>query len=101
MHTIKAKTGQHLLSRFLFYAIATVLDDSDVLGLQAFLALRNGELYALSFFQIAVTITNDGIEVDEYIFATCTFNETVAFATIEPFDCTLFFLRHDLELLSS
>jgi hypothetical protein len=32
--------------------------------------------------------------MDEYIFFAFTaFNETVAFATIEPFDCTLFFFR--------
>jgi hypothetical protein len=76
------------------------LDYNDVLCLQAFLALRNVELYALAFFQIAISIANDGVVMDKYIFAFCALNESVAFATIEPLDRTLFFLGHDLELLS-
>jgi len=64
------------------------------------LALCNSELYALAFFKIFEAITNDSVKMHEYIFAFCALNETVPFAAIEPFDRTLFFFRHDLELLS-
>jgi hypothetical protein len=80
--------------------LQTVLDHNNVFCLQAFLALGNGKLYALALFQVFVAITNDSVEMYEYIFAFCTLNETVPFATIEPLYCTLFFFRHDLELLS-
>jgi hypothetical protein len=85
----------------LVYAIATVLDHNNVLCLRAFLTLRNRELYALAFFQVAVTaIISERAEVDENIRAFCAFNETVTFAAIEPLDCALYSFRHDLELLS-
>jgi hypothetical protein len=78
-----------------------VLDHNNVLCLRAFLALRNRELYALAFFQVTVTtIISERAEMNENIRAICAFNETVAFATIEPFDCALYSVRHGLELLS-
>lgn len=97
---LNSKRSSKNAAPFLFSLFRKILEYDDVLSLQALGAFSNCELYALSFFQIAVTITNDGIEMDEDVFALCTGNETVAFATIEPLYRTLFFFRHDLELLS-
>jgi hypothetical protein len=73
-----------MLSCFGLSAIVrVVLDHNNVFCLQAFLALGDIELYPLTFFQVAVAITYDSVEVDEYIFAFCAFNKTVAFTTIE------------------
>jgi hypothetical protein len=47
------------------YFVCDILDDYDILGLQAFLALDNGEFYALSFIQVAVSIADNGIVMDE------------------------------------
>jgi hypothetical protein len=78
---------------FLLFGLAIVaLQLDDVLGLQAFLATHDGELNALAFFQAAVTVADDGIEVDEDIIALRPLNETIAFAGVEPLDDALFFL---------
>jgi hypothetical protein len=84
----------------LFFFRSGFLDGDYVLRLEAFLALDNGKFYTLAFFQVAVSVANDGVEMDEYIFAFFAFNKTVAFATIEPLYGALLFFRHDLELLS-
>jgi hypothetical protein len=86
---------------FWFMQLKIVLDHNNILCLRAFLTLCDRELYALAFFQVAVTaIISECAEVHENIRAFCSFNETVAFATIEPFDCALYSFRHGLELLS-
>ena len=45
--------------------MSDILDDYDILGLQAFLAFDNGKLYTLALFQVAVSIANYGVVVDE------------------------------------
>jgi hypothetical protein len=81
--------------------LQVVLDDYNVFCLQAFLALRNCELYALAFFQVAVpAIVGEGAEMHKNIRAFRTLDETETLTAIEPFDRTLFSFRHDLELLS-
>jgi hypothetical protein len=59
-----------------------------VRSLRAFWTLFNSELNLLSFFQIAVAISRDSGEVDEYVRTVLALNESVAFAGIEPFDRT-------------
>jgi hypothetical protein len=77
----------------LLFGLAFVaLQFDDVLGLQAFLATHDGEFNALAFFQAAVTVADDGIEVDEDIIALRPLNETIAFAGVEPLNDALFFL---------
>jgi len=77
------------------------LDYCNILCLRAFLSLHNFELDALAFFQIAVAaIIVEGGLMHENIRSSSAFNESVAFATIEPFDCTLNSFCHGLELLS-
>jgi hypothetical protein len=80
--------------------VVDFLDNGYVLRLQAFFALHDCEFNALTFIQITVSISYDGIVMNEQILAVFTFNETVAFATIEPLYGALLFFRHDLELLS-
>jgi hypothetical protein len=58
--------------------VVDFLDNYDVLRLQAFFALDNGKFYALTLIQVTVSISNDGIVMDEQIFAIFSFNETVA-----------------------
>jgi hypothetical protein len=77
-----------------------LLERYNVLRLQTFLAFDDVEFYTLAFIQVTVAVAKYGIEMYEYIFAIVTFNETVAFATIEPLYGALLFFRHDLELLS-
>jgi hypothetical protein len=90
-----------LLSRFRLCVLQIVLDHNNVLSLRTFLSLHEVELYALAFFQVAVAaIVSQGAVMHENIRTFCTFNETVAFATIEPLHCALYSFRHDLELLS-
>jgi len=75
-------------------------DRADFGRLRAFLTLLDREFYPLAFIQVAETLSLDLGIVYEDILAVFTFNETVAFATIEPLHGTLLFIRHDLELLS-
>ena len=48
-----------------FSFVVDSLNDYYILGLQAFLAFDDGKFYALSFIQVAVTIGDDGVVVDE------------------------------------
>lgn len=89
-----------MYSLLCFRFVVDLLDDHFVLRLQSFLALNDYELYTLAFIQVTVSITNNGIVMDEYIITIFRFNETVAFATIEPFYGALLFFSHGLELLS-
>jgi len=94
------KTRTALLSWFRGLFQACDLEGYDVLRLRAFLTLGDDELNSLSFIQIAVTFTNDRIEVHEDVSTSVTLNEAIAFRAIEPLNSTLFFTRHVLELLS-
>jgi len=100
---IKTKTGccktQHPV-RSLGLVQVRLRKGNNILRLGAFLALDNVKFYTLSFIQIAVAFTDDGVEMDKNITASITFDETVTLRTIEPFDGTLFSSGHDLELLS-
>src|SRR3990172_10634193 len=79
---------------FQVYGIADDLDHNNVFCLQPFLALHNSELYALAFFQVAVTtVIGKGAEMHEHVRTFRALNETETFAAIEPFDRTLFSFR--------
>jgi hypothetical protein len=45
--------------------VSVILDDYYILGLQAFLAFDNGKFYTLAFIQVAVSIADNGVVVDE------------------------------------
>jgi hypothetical protein len=47
------------------FFIGRLLDDHYILRLQAFLALDDGEFYALALIEVAVAITKDGVVMDE------------------------------------
>jgi hypothetical protein len=74
-------------------------DNDDVAGLRTFGTLFDGELDALAFFEVAITITLDGREVDEDIRSTFALDKAVALATVEPFDRTDDTFRHFINLL--
>ena len=57
----------------------------DVLGLRAFLALRQSELYTLAFRQAFEARTLNGAEVNEYVRAAFLLDEAEAFCVIKPF----------------
>lgn len=54
---------------FIFNFIECNLYYAYILCLRALLTLGYGEFDTLTFFQIAITITNDGIKMDENIIA--------------------------------
>jgi hypothetical protein len=83
-----------------FRFVFDLLEGYYVLRLQTFLDFDDGEFYALIFIQVAAAIANNGIKMAEEIFSIFMFNETAAFAIIEPFYDALLFFRHDLGLLS-
>ena len=67
----------------------TSLDETDLLGLWALLALTDSELYAIILVQAFEPVTCDLTEVYKEIcisFIRC--DKAEAFATIEPFDCS-------------
>jgi hypothetical protein len=74
---------------------------NDFSRLQAFGAVLCRELDALTFFQVAVSITLDSGIVDEDIVAAIMLDEAITFATVEPLDCTDDSFRHFLLLLLS
>ena len=57
----------------------------NVRGLRTFLTFSDGELNGLAFSQSAETVTLDGAEVNENVFAAFHFNEAEAFGFVKPF----------------
>jgi hypothetical protein len=82
------------MARFRFCAVSFCLEGFDVRSLQALGALLDGKFDLLAFVEVAEAITLDSGEVDEYIRAAVARNETIAFATVEPFDRTDYTFRH-------
>jgi hypothetical protein len=74
--------------------VALVLDGLDFGGLQALGSLFYRKLDALAFFQVAISIALDSGEVHEDIWAAFAGDETVALASIEPFNRTDDTFRH-------
>jgi hypothetical protein len=66
------------------------LDGLNVGGLWAFAVLTgfNFEAHALALFQVAVTGTRDGAEVNEHVWVALVCDEAEPFFAVEPFDCT-------------
>src|SRR5690606_17240990 len=56
----------------------------NVFGLQAFLALDDGEFHLLSLGQGAVSLATNGTVVDKHISAALTLNEAIALGIVEP-----------------
>lgn len=69
------------------YELQLILDD-DVAGLFALGAIFNGKFYGLAFDQVPVAIALNCGKMNEYILAAFALDEAVAFAAVEPFDCT-------------
>ena len=61
----ETKTEQPVIGCPVYRFVSVILDNYDVLRLQAFLAFDDGEFYTLTFIQITVSISNDGIVMDE------------------------------------
>jgi len=72
------------------------LQASNVGSSRAFLALLDGELNALTFFQGFETVGLDGGEVNEHVFAAVSRgDETEAFLSVEELYGTSHFVGHD------
>ena len=70
---------------------------ADSEGLKVGSALQAAELLLNNICEVAFSY--NGVEMYKYITTSIALDETVAFAAVEPFHNTLFFVRHDLELL--
>jgi len=70
------------------------LDDSYVLSLRAFFALRYGELDFLSFRKRFEAGVVDSAEVDEYVRAIFLLNKAKTFGFIKPFNVAAAGVRH-------
>jgi hypothetical protein len=76
---------------FLSLKIQSILDRLNVLGLEAFGAAHDIELYALAFLKAAEAVRVDRGEVNEDIFVVALArNEAEALGIVKPLDCTLF-----------
>jgi len=90
-----ASPGDHYPRRGLcVIAVLLGLEPYYVGGLRALRPALDGELHPVAFVQVAKTIASDGREVDEHIIATFALNEAVAFATVEPLNCTFGSFSH-------
>src|SRR5690606_291198 len=77
----------------------------NVFGLQAFLALDDGEFHLLSLGQGAVSLATNGTVVDKHISAALTLNEAIALGIVEPLHGAHFTSSHlnhisNLQILS-
>ena len=70
------------------------LNNSYILGLEAFLALGHREFNTLALFQIAEALARDRAEVYEHIFAAIAGDESETLSAIEPFYGSLFSFCH-------
>jgi hypothetical protein len=72
--------------------VAGILENANVLGLQALRSLDNVEFNGLAFLQRTETVRLDGGEVDENVLTALTADETKTLSVVEPLNCTLFHL---------
>jgi hypothetical protein len=87
-------SGFLLISQGRFPTGKKLVNGGDGAGLGALRALLYGEFNPLSFFKVAVAIALDSGEMDEYVLSTFTLDEAVAFAAVEPLDCSDNSFRH-------
>ena len=66
------------------------LEHYDFSGLRAFLALLNGELYVLTFFEATETVTLNGGEMNKHIGAIFTSQKAITFCAVKPLYCTFY-----------
>jgi len=66
------------------------LDASDVERLEAFRATLDFKLHLIALVEVLVSITDDGLVVDEHILAIRSGDETEALCSVEPLHCSLF-----------
>jgi hypothetical protein len=66
-------------------AVVCVSNANDILRLRAFLTLRDGELNPLAFGQSSKAVAHDTGEVGKNVGSRLLFNESKAFAFVEPF----------------
>jgi hypothetical protein len=52
--------------------------------------LLDFELDLIALVQSAIALTTNCLEMDEYVFAILTGDESEAFGSVEPFDCSFF-----------
>ena len=74
------------------------LEAGNVLRLQAFGSFADLEFNRLPFVERFVSIHLNCRKMDEYILAGLALDESVAFAGVEPLDCSLFFHCYYLAL---
>jgi hypothetical protein len=72
------------------------LYNNDVFSLKALLALLYGKFYTLAFFESAEAIALNCREMHEYICSVFLGEETITFATVEPFYGPDHSCRHNL-----
>jgi hypothetical protein len=72
----------------------------NILRLGAFGSLSDDKFNALAFIQVTEAVINNRGVMNEYVIAGLALDEAIALRTVEPLHCALFFLGHDLELLS-
>jgi hypothetical protein len=77
-----------------FFAKVYNLQSNYVCSLQALGAFLNGEFNPLAFLKVAEAITLDGGEMYEYIRAIWLCEKSIAFASVEPLDCSDNSFRH-------
>src|SRR4051794_11608682 len=82
-----------LVILFIYFGKAE-LDQLNLIGLQAFLALDGHVANALAFLQGLETTTLDGAEMDKQIRAAFWGDKTKALGVIEPFDRSVLTFRH-------
>lgn len=66
------------------------LDLMYVNGLESLGSTLDVKFHFIAFVKTFVTVSDDCFEMDEYVFAVATGNETKTFGSIEPLDCSLF-----------
>jgi ABC-type long-subunit fatty acid transport system fused permease/ATPase subunit len=79
-----------------FSRVRLYLYSCNVDSLWAFFTLFDGELHLLAFLKALEALALDRSVVDKNIIAFFAFDETIAFAIIEPLDRSLNSLGHDL-----
>ena len=95
-HTLESKNPRDGFPGDFIWHWVGLADDGDVAGLRTLGSLLDLELNLLAFFQVLETFALNGGEVDEDIRAAFASEESVALASVEPFDCAGDTLRHCL-----
>jgi hypothetical protein len=70
------------------FLVKSQLENYDVSSLQTLGTFFDREFHLLALLQVLEAFALYGAEVNEYIRTTFTFDEAVAFGTVEPFDRT-------------